>query len=918
MAIELKRYEIEERLNKAVEKVKQLLGAEKAPQLAGDVHHEYEDKYLLVERATNLAACAQLNCLGLLGMSKEQLQTLRTWAAGQEVSLRFKSKETCAFLREETREEEAPRKAVEEVTVGGVLRSAITSKVVTKITEYFWNFEANFTLEAFKGVGADASDRLTIWSRQGQVELKTATKNPAPHPEVRSPAISKEVNISWLLRSMSDPSTLMPSFGIDRNAKACKTPRRNGETLKAFAHFQAIAHWTSYLADYINHLRDVQPKKLDDSTLSLENVFVPVAPIMFKDGIDEVEEATSGQLLAALAKPGAAAGLVLTASAGNLMLAEELRTLKEQRENILTAFPGDNGIFTCAEACMCLTLTHMRSITERWAHAVDYVESMLRKQLVAAIGKEVTPSEFASYMRFHYRKLFLDAYQPNQFCFAVRRSEVHGPEGTVSIEETHGDQSAPIVTLENHGSTPTAMNFPLNASTTISFEGPVHLHGWLCHSFSGQTGAQLSLRARARQFSSMLVLVGRVTSATSFDPTYAAIVQNKDELTVPLEMSVIPTPKEFKDAIASLSPEQQKFAKAFRAMQLESTLFGVLVVQIKPQLEKLLNLHDDSLTKEIKLTQDLMELFLKYQIPSDLLSFSEDSPELKTAPATARLAAVKGHVKNMYDMINQEKEQEIADKKQQALFQNPLQVETHLQSLVLCEEDAAPARRSVKQRARAAPAPPPVPSPPAAASGAAPPAPQSAKPAPKPAEPKAEPQVPKESQAGGGSGSSGTCTTRDYTQVPQEMDSQFEKLDPDSALRPTIINVGSAWKKRSQKALLAEPKESGLDSDEQKREKDAAFDLLDAITKSGALPLSHASLHIVIAATHCFDKTVVDTVVQDNVNPIEKVERSTLIMASTVHQQPVAALMNEASQQRVFNASPQLFLQDAKDAKDEA
>ena len=27
-------------------------------------------------------------------------------------------------------------------------------------------------------------------------------------------------------------------------------------------------------------------------------------------------------------------------------------------------------------------------------------------------------------------------------------------------------------------------------------------------------------------------------------------------------------------------------------------------------------------------------------------------------------------------------------------------------------------------------------------------------------------------------------------QVPQEMDTQFEKLDPDSSLRPTIINVG--------------------------------------------------------------------------------------------------------------------------------
>ena len=112
----------------------------------------------------------------------------------------------------------------------------------------------------------------------------------------------------------------------------------------------------------------------------------------------------------------------------------------------------------------------------------------------------------------------------------------------------------------------------------------------------------------------MLVLVGRIVSADTFNPKYAAIVQNKDELTIPLDMSTIPTPKEFKDAIVSLSPEQQQFAKAFRSMQLESTLFGIVIIQIKPQLERVLNLLDDSLTKEIKLTQDLMQLFIKYQI----------------------------------------------------------------------------------------------------------------------------------------------------------------------------------------------------------------------------------------------------------------------------------------------------------------
>jgi hypothetical protein len=76
--------------------------------------------------------------------------------------------------------------------------------------------------------------------------------------------------------------------------------------------------------------------------------------------------------------------------------------------------------------------------------------------------------------------------------------------------------------------------------------------------------------------------------------------------------------KEFKDAIASLSPEQEDFAKSFRAMQLESSVLGVCVIQIKPQLEELLGLPAGSLTKKMKLTQELMELFVEHQVPSDL------------------------------------------------------------------------------------------------------------------------------------------------------------------------------------------------------------------------------------------------------------------------------------------------------------
>jgi len=151
---------------------------------------------------------------------------------------------------------------------------------------------------------------------------------------------------------------------------------------------------------------------------------------------------------------------------------------------------------------------------------------------------------------------------------------------------------------------------------------------------------------------------------------------------------------------------------------------------------------------------------------------------------------------------------------------------------------------------------------------------------------------------------------RDYSQVPKEMDAGFEKLDKDNSVRPTIIQPATPWTKRMQKALLAETSTSMLGDEDVKKEKDAAFDLLDALTKSGALAVNHASLHVVIAATHCFDKTLTRCVVQDGINPIDKVERSTLIMAKTIHQQPTTALLREPHITRVRDVSPQLFEED--------
>jgi hypothetical protein len=408
-------------------------------------------------------------------------------------------------------------------------------------------------------------------------------------------------------------------------------------------------------------------------------------------------------------------------------------------------------------------------------------------------------------------------------------------------------------------------------------------------------------------------------------------------------------------------------------MQLESTLFAVCVIQIKPQLEKVLKLQADSLTKEIKLTQDLMQLFIKYQIPTDLLSFEQTAGVHSANPtAQERLLAVKGHVQSMQDLLTAAKNEEIAEAELQRKYlhgsvssdgsasdcddgdcmemcvnesENMFSDHVDMAYSMPVQKRSTFVSRVSKMVRRLSGAG-------AAAAAAAPSASydncksaykeesmpcsaamdllgmdmaggsasmlfenaecESGAP-PAPAEPAAAAQEPAQEFSDGKDEDWTAEATEeaavDYTLVPNKLEEAYTKYDPDSCLRPTIINPGATWEKRAQAGLLAAPTTQTLYAEEQTKEKDAAFDLLDALTRSGALAIEHASLHVVIAATHCFDQSVMDTLVQRNVNPIERVERSTLIMASVLNDMPALALVQDSQAERIGTYSPALLTQ---------
>ena len=918
------------KLDAALKEVRRILDTSRHPELAADVHHGYGDKYCLSEYLTNAAMAALLNVLDAMGLDEEKLSVLVNWAReGRSVWLEYEAEESCEFLREQVREEKSKKKQVFQSQLLG--RSS--HQVVTTIKEYYYKVSLEYLLVA----RCSRKDSLVINSRKGDMEIKTASSE-APRPKQQTHGRKNaSPDITFLLKQLTEKSQL--AFAIDRtDAEECRTPVRNPDIEAAVKLFGELKNWGYFHGDHLKDLmgrwqnlgaRDDKQPKEDLDLLKTDSVFVPVLPLFEKETPSSKSRGVDGERAACkiLRSSQEESKVTFNLADTNILLDEQKRSIGQRIDSLAKAFKSDQGdsagLITIWEAKMATCFYHCHDICQQYRLSIAYVEDMVHKQLVAAIGKEVTPKDFEKYMRYHEKRLFADEYGPLPFCYAIRRPG-HYPEGTVAIENEDNDPIFALTRLVPAAES-SPMKFKINAATNITFNGKRYLHAFVANKFKNQPGAALQVVAHARQFSCFMLLLGRIGPGNTFEPKSAILLENKDYLKIPIFLEQLPTPKEFKDAIKSLSPEQQSFAKAYRSMQLEGSVFGLLTIQLKPQLEKLLKLPDNSLTKEIKLTQDLLRLFIEYQIPSDLLSYEGDAE----AELQVKLEAAKGHVKAIMDMIEDTKKEQL-DQAAQEFVQQQLEKRyssTSSSSDYGCdlydedrdgdalELDCTPeyfSRPEVMMLNKARPE----------VTRAIKDSPRRSIPPPKPQSTEASAPTPTktdsiqkqdENKDAPNGDRSLEKTSLDFTKVPSRLDSKFEKLDTDSALRPTILNVGEKWEKRSLKSLRGKPIEKLLWPKEQGDEKTRCFDLLDALSCSGTLEIDCASLHVVVAATHCFDESIVNTIVRKNINPIEKMERSTLIVASTVHGKELRQLVKPAYVAPIGNHSPQL-LNDADEA----
>ena len=813
-------------------------------------HRKYSDSFKLVKYLTNCLNQTLFKILEFFGITNEVFKLLqKKHKAGQSILLNCTGTIECKLLKKEV------------INVNTGLFSFF--KKSNETVEYTWKIDVNQAI-----VIVASEETLPCFAQEKTFFKKTS--NETPPARACATLEPLEIDISWFLSVFDE--TQKSRFKINRDSADCYTPRRNRELKSATEFIKRFVVWVQEILQRFSNLFLLLDMEI---VIDCSDLPVPLLPL--------VTEANSANFVE---------------------VSQLIEQFLSELNNKIDFYARTLALYALPKSILGLlvALGYCKRLMYHYALFISYVEYLLEKGLCEAIGKVIQVQDIDDYMEYRFGHLTNVNSAPKRLSHVLRSDSSSPAIGSYSVNQIFSDQtlSRNICAFVSQSRQNVRVN--LHSSSTLTLKNcDVHVHGYLNYEFA-QPHKRLELSCTARPLCEFILMIGTMINNRQFQPQYAFLLSGGAQYQVPLQVSSLPSQKEFEDLTLSLSHEQKSFVEQYRASQIESSMFAFCLIPVQPQLEALLSLPARCLRKQIVLCQKIMKLFSKYHISPELLSY--DGPE--GSEVNTKIERVKELVFSLDGMIDgmiEEELEEIRKTRTYSITPPPSQNEigkkkvsaereaeiveiastlsdlnemfrdlAFLVSEQGCQIDAISSNicsaaisnelnvqnttvdtmdcnldntrktdQSLKVEA-----------------------------------------LEKDSN-----------TDADITSKPSEINinsqNEIKETGPpnnlhlarklmndiekyDKTLRPTTIKVDELGINNGTLTL------ANLIAEKQK-----AIDLLDLISRSGSLDVSNASLHILFSATHKFEKTLLKTVIRRNVDPLKRLVKSAEIMAAAIH-----------------------------------
>lgn len=446
--------------------------------------------------------------------------------------------------------------------------------------------------------------------KQAQNEIKTNSgKTPYPRHRIIK---DKTINATLLFQLCQKPN-----IQIDKTNKKTFTAINNPQIQEILQFLHQIQSWANQT---LMHLVKLGVQRFPDKN-HLFHIFKKKFRFQFfeKNLLNKFVEEFNGKDLKPIGIESKSKFLYL------------IKNLMMERENYwISSFFGNGNyessscLFYLQDFKRCLIPLHsLYCVALEGYNKLMSIENQIRDFIIEAVGCKVKLEDFRNCMN-HWCTTNCDSLlQPKSFHYQIKRDSNAAMEGSLELLD---DKNEEIVTFVQKLPSPSSpIQFPISGESTVRLKGEIFLHGCVEYEFKGKMRKKYNLNITPSTLGIFIVLVGNLIYENEFQPQWAQIVikSSNEQIQVPIEINKIPSLKRFKKSIRSLSNHQQQFASSIREKTLSSSLLGICVIQVKPQLESILRLPFKLLTKEIQMTYELLRMFIEYQIPTDILSLSD-------------------------------------------------------------------------------------------------------------------------------------------------------------------------------------------------------------------------------------------------------------------------------------------------------